>query len=73
MILEYYQQKENAQKAARELSAKLGEPVRAKSVRNCVLDPDAVRDYTGHRSPNGFGGSADQWWSRLYKIEVWLR
>lgn len=66
--LEYYQDK--AARDARAADLKLrGFPFRKSTVRNCVLSPDSVEGYSGYRTPNGFGGSSSQWFSRLYKLE----
>lgn len=69
MILEYYLDKARRDAEARILRNQ-GLNVTTRTVRNCVLNPHSVRDFTGHTSPNGFGGAADQWFTRLYKIEA---
>lgn len=74
MILEYYLDKATAKKRLAQILARHtpAYPAKVQTVSRCVLSPSAVIDYTGETSPNGFGGPADQWWSRLYKVEVWL-
>jgi hypothetical protein len=66
--LEYYQDKAARDERAADLKLR-GFPFKKSTVRNCVLSPDAIEDYSGYRSSNGFGGSASTWFSRLYKLE----
>lgn len=67
--LEYYQDK--AARDARAADLKLrGFPFRKSTVRNQVMSPAYVEDYSGTFYSNGFaGGYQSVWFSRLYKLE----
>jgi hypothetical protein len=64
-----FQSKANRDQKAAELKAQ-GHSVRKGSSRNQVLSPDYVQDYDGPRAPNGFGGSAPEFFAAIYKVEV---
>lgn len=64
-----YQSKETRDRRARELRED-GFNVQVGSMRNQSLSPDYVQDYTGAKFPNGFGGSAREWFDVIYTLEV---
>jgi hypothetical protein len=66
--LAYFADRVNRDRRFKELRD-AGVPVTRRTVRNQVLCPDAVEDYDGYTSPNGFGGHADRFFARLYTIE----
>lgn len=72
MDYEYYQTQAHRDEAAARYR-NLGYNVRKTTRRNSVLNPHSVNGFTGHTSPNGFGGVADQFFARLYVIEISYR
>ena len=64
-----YQSKANRDDAA--LTAKKqGRRVRKTSSRGVVLSPDYVADYEGTATPNGFGGSAPEFFAVVYHMSL---
>lgn len=66
--VEYFQSKIGRDARVAELKRD-GYPCRKRSCRNQVLSPTSVTDYSGHITPNGFGGAAAQWFTVLYVVE----
>lgn len=64
-----FQSKANRDAAAAAAKAQ-GLTVAKRSSRNQVLNPDAVEDYDGPTAPNGFGGSAPEFFSVVYALEL---
>lgn len=65
---EYYQNKAARDARAADLKSR-GFPFKKRSARNQVLAPTSVEDYSGHITPNGFGGASATWFSCLYILE----
>jgi len=69
LLLEHYVNRATRDARASELKRQ-GYSVTKRASRNQVISPDYVEDYTGYRSPNGFGGSSGRYFSHLYTIEA---
>jgi hypothetical protein len=65
---EYYQDRANRDRRFLELKQQ-GVSAKKRSCRNSVLSPSSIEDFRGTAYPNGFGGTAAQWFHALYMVE----
>jgi hypothetical protein len=64
-----YISRENRDREAARQRAQ-GRSVQKRSARNVTLSPDYVADFDGTPIPNGFGGSAAQYFPVLYILVI---
>jgi hypothetical protein len=66
---EHYVNRAMRDARAADLKLRGARNVKKRSSRGSVLSPNYVEDYSGHTSPDGFGGLAAQYFSTLYTVE----